>query len=226
MKIHNLEILNADCMDVMKSYKDDYFNLAIVDPPYGIGEDGGNKHRAKPNKAWKNPAPKNYASKEWDKTPPPPEYFIELIRVSKNQIIWGANHFIENIPNANSANWIVWYKAGQNPNTDFSDCELARGSFKKAIKYFKFDWIGFGAVNAKEYRIHPTQKPVALYNWIYSNYSEPGQKIIDTHLGSGSNAIAAHYAQAGAFVGIELDPDYYAAACERIKEQTRQQVLF
>jgi len=124
-----------------------------------------------------------------------------------------------------AACWVVWYKAGQNPNSDFADCELAWGSFKRAVKYFRFDWTGFGAVNAKEHRIHPTQKPVKLYEWLMHNYATNEMRILDTHLGSGSSAIAAHYFGCD-FVGCEIDADYYAAAKARFDQETRQQAMF
>ena len=221
-----IELIHGDCMDYMRELPDKVFDLAVVDPPYGIGEDGGDhKHKATPNKAWKNPRSKGYAKKDWDKEPPCEHYFAELMRVSKNQIIWGANHFIDRLPRKNSSCWVAWYKAGQNPNTDFADGELAWGSFKTAVKFVDIAWIGFGAVNLKEHRIHPTQKPVKLYQWLLSNYAKPGDRILDTHLGSGSSAIAAHYAGFD-FVGIELDEDYYKAACERFERETAQQALF
>ena len=217
-----LDIRNMDCMDLMAEYPDKHFELAIVDPPYGIGESGEKTAtRKSSSKAWKNQTLKAYKKGGWDKKPPSKAYFIELLRVSKNQIIWGANHFIENIPNANSSNWIVWYKAGQNPNTDFSDCEIAWGSFKTAIKYIDLPWVGFGAVNLKEHRIHPTQKPVKLYRWLLENYAQPGDKILDTHLGSGSIAIACHY-MGFDLTACELDKDYYEAAMKRIEQETAQ----
>lgn len=220
-----ITLIHGDCMDYLAGCSDGEFDLAVVDPPYGIGEDGGEKHKAKPNGSWRNPKPKGYAKKSWDKEPPSCGYFIELKRASKHQIIWGANHFVDRIPNAGSPCWIAWYKAGQNPNTCFADGELAWGSFKSAVKFIDIPWLGFGAVNLKEHRIHPTQKPVKLYDWIYANYAKPGQRVIDTHLGSGSNAIAAHYAGME-FVGIELDEDYFNAAVERVRNEIKQEALF
>ena len=221
MKIHNLEIINDDCMDVMKTYKDNEFDLAVVDPPYGI--DINNQSQGKGGGVARKI---DYAVKDWDKCAPDKEYFFELWRVSKNQIIWGANHFIESVYFANSPCWIVWDKI--NGKNDFADCELACTSFKTAVRIFRFMWNGMlqGEMHNKEHRIHPTQKPVKLYEWIYMNYAEEGQSILDTHLGSGSNAIAAHYEKMGRFVGIELDEDYYKAACKRIKTVTKQTTLF
>lgn len=213
-----LELFNEDCMEAMKRYSDNYFDLALVDPPYGIGESGKtNKSRGKLAVSTDY---KSFAGD--DLKAPDKEYFLELKRVSKNQIIWGANHFIQNIPDANSSCWIVWDKV--NGATDFADSELAYTSFGTAVRNYRFQWQGMlqGDMKNKEKRIHPTQKPVKLYSWIYANYSELGQKILDTHLGSGSNAIAAHYAKMGEFVGCELDPDYFQKASERIERETRQ----
>jgi len=216
---------NMDCMEYMATMPDKAFDLAIIDPPYGIGEDGGaHKHNAKPNKAWANPNNGKYQKKDWDNKVCSEEYFEQLFRVSKNQIIWGANHFIDKFAKPSPC-WIVWYKAGQNPNTDYADCELAWASFKRAVKYFNFPWIGFGAVNAKETRIHPTQKPVKLYEWLLTNYAKQGQRILDTHLGSGSHAIACNNL-GFELVGCELDKDYFEAACKRIEQATAQERMF
>ena len=216
-----LELINDDCMNVMRDYSDNYFDLAIVDPPYGIGESGKtNKSRGKLAVA------KDYKPfAGGDLQPPKHDYFLQLKRVSKNQIIWGANHFCS-IFGGSSACWIVWDKV--NGSSDFADCELAYTSFKTAVRRFLFQWQGMlqGDMKNKEIRIHPTQKPVKLYEWLYDNYAEKGQKILDTHLGSGSNAIAAHYAQMGEFVGIELDPDYFNAAKSRIEQETKQVDMF
>lgn len=151
------------------------------------------------------------------------EYFQELFRVSKNQIIWGANHFISRIP-YDSPCWIVWDK--QNGENDFADCELALTSFKSAVRIFRFRWAGMlqGNMKNKEIRIHPTQKPVALYSWLLRNYAKTGYKILDTHLGSGSIAIACHdfgYE----LTGIELDKDYFDKAVARIEEHQRQLLI-
>ena len=219
-------VYNADCMDIMKGYPDKYFDLAVVDPPYGIGEDAKKAaSRVRKTKKWLNPSAPKYTGIGWDKKPMPKEYFLELKRISKNQIIWGANHFIENIPKANSSSWLVWYKVGQTPNCDFAACELAWTSHKKAVRYFKYDWVGFGAVNAKEIRIHPTQKPVKLYDWIFKNYAKPTDKILDTHLGSGSSRIAA-YKSGLSFIGIELDKDYFEAQEKRFNTFKSQLRLF
>lgn len=213
------EVYNEDCMIGMARYPDKYFDLAVVDVPYGIGEDGKSNHsRGCLAKS------KLYTPKEWDKETPSGNYFKELFRVSQNQIVWGANHFISSIP-FNSSCWIVWDK--QNGSTDFADCELAWSSFKTSVRKFTFRWQGMlqGDMINKEIRIHPTQKPVALYKWIIDKYMEPGQKILDTHLGSGSSRIAA-YNMGFDFVGFELDKDYYEAQEKRFKEFTSQTTLF
>lgn len=216
----SVELLNIDCMDFMKGCKDNEFDLAIVDPPYGIGESGKtNKSRGKLAVA------KDYKPFHGDDlAPPDKDYFIELQRVSKNQIIWGANHFMQNIGLGSSC-WIVWDKV--TGNSDFADCELAYASFKTAVRKFTFQWSGMlqGDMKNKEIRIHPTQKPVKLYEWLLTNYAKKGQRILDTHLGSGSSAIAAHY-YGVAFVGCELDKDYYSAAKKRFDDETRQNDIF
>lgn len=213
------EVKNMDCIEYMQQFTDKYFELAIVDPPYGIdvintGFVGGNKLGKV----------KNYGSKNWDKNAPLHNYFIELQRISKNQIIWGANHFIQNIPNANSSCWIVWDK----DNTgNFADCELAFTSFNTAVRKFEFRWNGMlqGNMKNKENRIHPTQKPVALYRWLLQNYAKQGDKILDTHLGSGSSRIAADM-EGFDFYACELDKDYFDASCKRFEEYKLQQKLF
>jgi site-specific DNA-methyltransferase (adenine-specific) len=212
--------MNIDCMEYMATQPDNAFDLAIVDPPYGIGESGKtNKSRSK------LAISKDYKPFHGDDLKPPDEkYFIELLRVSKNQIIWGANHFISRIP-FDSSCWIVWDKV--NGESDFADCELAYTSFKTAVRKFVFQWQGMlqGNMKNKEIRIHPTQKPVALYRWLLENYAKQGQRILDTHLGSGSSAIAAHYFGCD-FVGMEIDKDYFKAAKERFDRETRQVSMF
>lgn len=206
----DIKLYNRDCLEAMKEYPDKYFELAIVDPPYGLGEDGASNHsRSRLANA------KVYADKGWDRQVPDVEYFEELKRVSKNQIIWGANHFIHNIPNPQSPCWIIWDK--QNGDNDFADCELAYSSFKSAARLFVFRWAGMlqGNMKDKEERIHPTQKPVALYKWLLDRYAKEGDKILDTPLGSGSIAIAC-YEYGFNLTGFELDPDYYQAAQTRI----------
>ena len=221
-----IELLNCDCMDYMRDLPDNAFDLAIVDPPYGLGETAKRSKQRVPktqNAKWKNrKAPEYGGSETWDDSIPSAAYFEEIKRVSKNQIIWGANHFGMMPP---SSGWIVWYKKRFDEINDFSDCELAFSSFKKGCRLFHLPWIGFGAVNVGELRIHPTQKPVKLYEWLLQNYAKQGDRILDTHLGSGSSAIAAHYGGFD-FVGCELDQDYYKAACERFHQATKQLDIF
>ena len=213
-------VYNIDCMELLKDTPDKFYQLAIVDPPYGIGEDGSkNKNRtgglAKPKDY------KPFAGN--DLSAPDVEYFTELIRVSKNQIIWGANHFISKIP-FDSSCWIVWDKI--NGKTDFADCELAWTSFDTAVRKFTFRWSGMlqGDTSNKEVRIHPTQKPVALYKWILSKYANRGEHILDTHVGSGSSRIAAYDAGLD-FTGCELDYDYWLAQEERFNNHKKQYKL-
>lgn len=224
--MEKIEITNEDNMVLMKRYPDNYFDLAIVDPPYGIGESSNdNKSRSKLGKS------KDYGCKNWDDTAPNKEYFTELQRVSKNQIIFGANHFIENIPNANSSCWIVWDKV--NGENDFADCELAWCSFKTAVRLKSLRWHGMLQHNMKnkEIRIHPTQKPVALYQWIIQKYAEPNFKIIDTHLGSGSIAIAIDSLNKIEKMNLtltacEIDKDYFKDTIKRIEKETNWNSLF
>ena len=215
-----LRITNEDNMLLMARYPDNYFELAIVDPPYGIGESSNdNKSRSKLGKS------KNYGKKKWDDNAPNKDYFNELKRVSKNQIIWGANHFIENIPNANSSCWIVWDKV--NGENHFADCELAYCSQKTAVRKIEFRWHGMlqGNMKEKEIRIHPTQKPVALYKWILDKYAKQGDKILDTHLGSGSIAIAcADYGFD--LTACELDKEYFDKSLQRINNHINQLDMF
>lgn len=211
-----LKVYNMDCMELLKQVPDKYFDLAIIDPPYGIGEDGSNNKSRSKLTTSKNYRP--FAGN--DKKPADIQFFKELFRTSTNQIIFGANHFIENI-NKNSSCWIVWDK--NNGLNDFADCELAWTSFKTSVRKFFFTWNGMLQENMKdkEFRIHPTQKPVALYSWLLEKYAKPNFKIIDTHFGSGSHAIANHY-YGSELIACELDEDYFKASIERIKKETRQ----
>jgi len=184
----------------MAQFPDKYFDLAIVDPPYGIGEDGKSNHSrsclAQTTK---------FKPKKWDKEPPPPGYFDLLKQKSKNQIIWGANHFIDNFPfMCNSPCWLVWDK--ENGKNDFADCELAWTSYSTTVRKFRFQWQGMlqGNMKNKEIRIHPTQKPVQLYKWTLHNYAKPDFKIIDTHVGSASSIIA-FLDYSCEWIGFEID---------------------
>jgi len=215
-----IEITNEDNMELMARYPDNYFDLAIVDPPYGIGEDGAKNHsRGKATR------PTLYTPKYWDTTTASKKYFKQLKRISKNQIVWGANHFIENLMATNSSCWIVWDK--QNGDNDFADCELAWTSFNTSVRKFEFRWAGMlqGDMKNKETRIHPTQKPVALYKWLLDKYAKQGDKILDTHLGSGSIAIACHD-YGFDLTACELDKEYFDKAMERINNHVAQLKLF
>lgn len=211
---------NMDCMDGMKEFPDKYFDLAVVDPPYGIGESGEKNHtRGKMAMA------KDYKPFDGiDLKAPDKKYFDELLRVSKNQIIFGANHFISRMP-YDSHCWIVWDK--DNGETDFADCELAWISFDTAVRKFKYRWQGMLQENMKnkEFRIHPTQKPKALYDWIFSRYAERGMKFLDTHVGSASSLMAAHDAGLQ-YVGFEKDKYYYDLSKERLEQHEAQMSLF
>jgi site-specific DNA-methyltransferase (adenine-specific) len=214
-------VFNEDCMAVMARYPDKYFDLAVVDPPYGIGEDGRKGVRTMPSRPNSYNREPKYSAKGWDNEPPSKEYFIELLRVSKKAIIWGANHFIENIPNQNSSCWIVWDK--KNEGTDFADCELAWTNMKTAVR--KYTIHKFEGTRGGKDCIHPTQKPIKLYDWIFKKYAKEGDKILDTHLGSGSSRIAAHKAKLD-FVGCELDKEYFDAQEKRFKDFSSQLTLF
>jgi len=208
-------------MQMMARYPDGYFQLAIVDPPYGIGMDNSNKRTkpSRPNSYTQYPDLRYHVSK-WDNSAPDASYFQEVFRVSKNQIIWGANYY----PNYMKPGfgWIFWNKLN-GENNCFSDGEFAfcsKGIQSRYIALSQFDGL-----NGGKDRIHPTQKPVALYKWLLHNYAKPGDKILDTHLGSGSIAIACHdYGYD--LTGCELDPEYFAAAMKRVEAHTAQQKLF
>lgn len=213
-----LTITNEDNMELMARYPDKYFDLAIVDPPYGIKENGGRGNVS--TKKWKNPPKSSHIKKDWDNSRPEKSYFDELFRVSKNQIIWGGNYFTENLPS--KMGWIFWDK--ETGNSDFSDGELAFTSFNKALKKYTFLWSGFKQKIAEK-RTHPTQKPVALYKWLLDKYAKQGDKILDTHLGSGSIAIACHD-YGFELTACELDKEYFDKAMQRINNHTAQYRLF
>jgi site-specific DNA-methyltransferase (adenine-specific) len=212
-----LDLRLMDCMDLMAQYPDKYFDLAIVDPPYGIGVNARN--------VIKNPSDDRNEklmsrTHDWDKSPPPREYFIELRRVSKEQIIWGGNYFLDHLGYCKAP--IIWDKL--NGNSLYADGEMAWTSkgLPKNLKIWRHKWCGvFKDSERGVKRIHPTQKPIALYKWLLANYAKPGYKILDTHLGSGSIAIACHYAKIH-LTGSEIDPGYFHDACERIARETSQ----
>ena len=201
-----IELLNCDCMEYMATVPDKYFDLAIVDPPYGIGRDGSKKTTGK------HGGRKAHEFKGWDNATPNKTYFDELMRVSKNQIIWGANYFAEFLPP--SMGWVFWDKGQRIRN---SDGELAFTSFQKALRVVEYNRVEL----LIEGTIHPTQKPIKLYEWLLTNYAKKGQRVFDSHLGSGSSAIAAHYFGVD-FVGCELDKDYFDAAKARFDMATKQ----
>lgn len=199
-----IELHNCDCMEYMAGLEDNAFELAIVDPPYGIDINSSGRLGHYGGKG-----------KKWDNETPTKEYFKELSRVSQGQIIWGANYF--DMPPTRC--FLIWDK--QQPEAvSFASCEYAWTSFDQSAKtYYQ------RPQNADTERIHPTQKPVKLYEWLLKNYANEGDKILDTHLGSGSSAIAAHYGGFN-FVGCELDEDYFKAAQERIERETAQVAMF
>jgi len=202
----NITIHQMDCLEAMKDMEDNAFDLAIVDPPYGIGEDGG-KARTRGSKKT------NGVKKGWDNNRPDKDFFNELKRVSKNQIIWGGNYFADLLPASRC--WIYWQK---NMGGDFADGELAWTSFDKVLKQYTKRSETFN-------RIHPTQKPIKLYEWLLMNYAKEGDKILDTHLGSGSSAIACWNLNFD-LTAYELDPDYFEATAKRIEKHTRQIQMF
>ena len=214
-------ITNEDNMELMARYEDNYFDLAIVDPPYGIGEDGGKGVRTSPSRPNSYNRKPKYEAKGWDDKVPDKDYFIELLRVAKNVIIFGANHFIENIPNANSSCWIVWDK--KNEGTDFADCELAWSNMKTTVRKYRIH--KFDATRGGKDCIHPTQKPVKLYEWLLMKYAKENDKILDTHLGSGSIALACHNLKYD-LTACELDTEYYNAAMKRLKQHQQQLTMF
>jgi site-specific DNA-methyltransferase (adenine-specific) len=214
-------LYNCDCMEYMRGLPDKAFELAIVDPPYGISF--GEFNRTNRTSTGKTMKANKYKNSEWDSQIPLDIYFKELKRVSRNQIVWGGNYFpvlwVEPCKG-----FIFWHK--NNPVPNFSDGEMAWTSFDKVAKQFDFPYYGNveGSTSASN-KIHPTQKPVKLYEWLLTNYAKPGDRILDTHLGSGSSAIAC-LNLGFEIVGCELDADYFAAACKRIRMATAQERLF
>jgi len=213
-----LSLFHADCMEIMKQYPDKYFDLAVVDPPYGIGV---NKMQLGNGKR------KIYRGEnDWDNSIPTAEYWQELFRVSKNQIVWGGNYMTEYLKPTSS--WLFWDKGtGEN---DFADGELAWTSFGGALRKITKSWVGANAKDGLE-RIHPTQKPIYLYDWIFSRYATEGMKILDTHFGSGSIALAVDKANRLDKMNLhltacEIDKEYIDKAIKRISESIKQGTLF
>jgi len=228
-------IYNQDCMEAMKEMSDNQFDLAIVDPPYGIGASKVSKKKhlikQKNGKISKTPN-NNYKIKDWDKRTPSAEFFKQIKRVSKNQIIWGVNYYDYNL----NGGRLVWDKL--NDNCDQFDCEIAYNSINRRTDIIRYKWIGMfqgksisnnyavanvqnGNKKLNEKRIHPTQKPVKLYEWLLMNYAKEGDTILDTHLGSGSIAIACHNL-GFELTGYEIDKEYFEAAKKRIEQHKQQ----
>ena len=206
-KIGNATIMNIDCMEYMRTVPDKFFDLAIVDPPYGIGnwvQTSGNVRGA---------------AVTWNDSIPSPEYFLNLKRVSKERIIWGANYY--NSFNSKGGA-IVWWKRVP-PESNLSECEIASYSRLKRVAFVDMVWQNI--TKRGEATIHPCQKPIKLYEWLLTNYAKPGQTIFDSHMGSGSSAIACNNL-GFEYVGCELDTDYYEAACKRIAHHASQKRLF
>ena len=221
--------INADCMDYLKEFPDDYFDLAIVDPPYFTGPERRQYYGRKVSpigvKRTYNPSLNHWSV-------PGKEYFDELFRVSKEQIIWGINYF--DYPTGPGR--IVWDKC--NGNSSFSDCEIAFCSLHDSVRLFRYMWNGMmqgksiesgwimqGNKQLNEKRIHPTQKPVALYEWILNKYAKPRDSILDTHAGSASSLIACHRTN-HKYIGFEIDSDYYEKALKRLDEEKAQMTIF
>lgn len=214
MKVTEKITITNECnMELMKRYPDNYFNLAICDPPYGIGIDGQKKSINKNPKHNR----KEHSKKSWDNSIPSEEYFTELKRVSKNQIIWGANYFTEYLKPTKA--WIFWYK-GQRDLT-MSDGEMAWTSFDTVTRQIEIN----RAQLIKQNTFHPTEKPIKLYKWLLDKYAKQGDKILDTHLGSGSIAIACHDYDFE-LTACELDKDYYEKAIKRIQDHVGQLKMF
>ena len=211
-----IEVTNEDCMELMARYPDNHFDLAIVDPPYGI--DMGNKMNSVTGGI-------KHTAKDWDKHTPSQEYWDELFRVSKDQIVWGGNYFMSKIKK-DSACWIFWDK--NNGDSLFADGELAWTSFETPVRIAKIHWCGSAAKwETGQNKIHPTQKPVKLYEWLLVNYAKPNDKILDTHCGSASIAIALDNVNKIeglnlSLTACELDRDYYEASIKRIQGQIGQ----
>lgn len=213
---------NMDCMEGMKQFPDKYFDLAIVDPPYGGVTQGGYMKNQQGGGIARNR--NDYHLSLWQCSKPTKDYFDELKRVSKNQIIWGGNYYASLLEDSQC--WIVWDKE-KPEGVSFADVELAWTSFNLASRIFKFAWHGMiqGDMKHKEYKIHPTQKPVALYEWLISRYAKDGDIILDTHVGSASSLIACHNTN-HKFVGFELDEQYYKMSKERLDREMAQMNLF
>ena len=226
---HINKIINSDCLDILKKLPDKSIDLCVTDPPYGIGES-----MKKNESRGKLAAAKNYGYSRWDEKIPDKIIFDEIFRVSKNQVICGGNYFVEYLKN--SPCWIVWDKI--NGGSDFADCELIYTSFSSAVRLIRYMWAGMlhgksieeghipqGDKKKKEIRIHPTQKPLALFEWIIYKYTEPGALILDPFSGSGTTAIACHNLKRE-FICIEKDKKYFELSNRRLQERQAQGDLF
>jgi len=230
------DLRNIDCIELMKQFADNHFDLAIVDPPYGIGFDRENPTMSaglrkdgtrRKMESWSNPKEKGYTIKDWDKAIPTQEYWDELFRVSKKQIVWGGNYFTEYLEP--SGGWIVWEK-GVPEGMTLSQAELAWTNCLNSVRISKVLWAGYKKAESEK-RFHPTQKPSMLYRWILLNYAKQDFKILDTHLGSGSIAIAIDNVNKIeqmnlTLTGSEIDAEYFNEMQERIKNETTQTSLF
>ena len=213
------EVFNTDCLEYMRTLPDKAFQLAIADPPYGIGEDGKSNHSrgllAKPSQ---------WTPKEWDKQSMTAEFFEELRRISSNQIIWGANHFISRMPYDSSC-WIVWDKCdGMENKSVFADAELAWTNMTKVVSLYRLRQLGFISATQDSDRIHPTQKPTELYAWLLRKYATEGDRIFDPMMGSQSSRIAA-YKMGFDYVGCELDKEYFDKGCERFNRECKGEIV-
>lgn len=205
-----LDLRRMDCMDLMKDAPDKFYSLAIVDPPYNLRRFQNDRPSSRLDKYGK--------MRGWNTQKPPPEYWLELFRVSRNQIIWGGNYFSEHL--ATTQGWFIWHK--HQPAPSFADGEMAWTSFDRPLVIYDLPY--FGTCGADIVRIHAAQKPVKLYTKLIREYAKPGDTILDTHLGSGSIAIACHYAGYH-LTACELDKDYFDAMCERVERETSQLAL-
>ena len=212
------EVYNMDCIEYMRTLPDKAFQLAIADPPYGLEADRNQMLRAGTQRGASMAKCKDYGVSDWDKSAPDREFFDELLRVCNNVILWGANHYIESLPRQNASCWIVWDK--DNGDNRYADCELAWTSLPCAVRRFRYKWHGMLQENManKEIRIHPTQKPVALYAWILTKFAKQGDTIFDPMMGSQSSRIAAN-SLGFDYVGCEIDKEYFDKGCERFEKQ-------
>jgi len=211
-KTETLDLRLMDCMELMRETPDKFYDLAVVDPPYGINIVSQFKKTTE-SKSSMMRGMNGITGSEWDSATPDGSYFAELRRVSKHQIIWGGNYFLDHL--TASRCFLSWDK--MNGTNNMADFELAWTSFDGSCRRFAMHHFSAGY----DAKIHPTQKPIALYRWIFANYAKPGMRILDTHLGSASSAIAAHYSGVH-LTGCELDPDYFAASIKRVIDNTAQ----